>query len=94
MKVVMCITDQKTAPAVLSALKQKNYRVTELASEGGFMRRGNATYLIGVDNEKVSEVLDVVKEFQEKQNSPMSQALAIVLNAEAGAKYLQSSEQF
>lgn len=93
MKVVMCIADQKTAPAILTALKQNNYRVTELASEGGFMRRGNATYLIGVDNENVPEVLNVVKEFRDKQHSSMSQALAIVLNAEAGAKYLQSSEQ-
>lgn len=94
MKVVMCIADRKIAPDILSALKQKQYRVTELASEGGFMKRGNATYLVGVDNDNVTEVLHLIKGFgtENEQDSSAHRTLAIVLNAEAGAAYMQSSQ--
>lgn len=95
MKVVMCIANKKTAPGILSTLKKKQYRVTELASEGGFMKRGNATYLIGVEEENISEVLSLVREFGAKyeQGSSAHRSLAIVLSAEAGAAYLQSSQE-
>lgn len=91
MKIVMCIADQKTAPEILLALKEKEYRVTELASEGGFMKRGNATYLIGVDDDNVSEVLQLVRETGKKddQSSSFSRTFAIVLNAESGAAYMK-----
>mgnify|MGYP001239093511 CR=1 FL=1 len=95
MKVVMCIAGQKIAPDLLSRLEQNNFRVTQLASEGGFMRRGNTTYLIGVKDDEVSEVLNLVKESgsPSKDGRPARRALAIVLDAEPGAAYMRSSEQ-
>lgn len=95
MKVVMCIAGQKIAPDLLTKLEQNNYRVTQLASEGGFLKRGNATYLIGVKDEEVSDVLSLVKESrsQSGDDSSAHRALAIVLDAEAGAAYMSQDKQ-
>ena len=38
------------------------YRVTRVASTGGFLRRGNVTLLIGVEPAKVQGVLDLLRE--------------------------------
>lgn len=95
MKIVMCISGQKVASNILSALKQSHYRVTQLASEGGFMKRGNVTYLIGVEEDNVPDVLRIIKDIGVKPEVPSSadRALAIVLDAEAGATFMSSDEE-
>ena len=35
--------------------------MTRVASSGGFLQQGNSTLLIGVDDERVSEVLEMIR---------------------------------
>ena len=42
-------------------MKNKFY-VTRLATTGGFLMAGNVTILVGVDEEKVQSVIDIIKE--------------------------------
>lgn len=90
MKIVMCIAGQKVASNILSTLKQNNYRITQLASEGGFMKKGNATYLIGVAEDNVPDVLKIIKDsgVKPEESASAEGALAIVLDAEAGAAFM------
>ena len=94
-KVVMCIAGQKIAPDLLEKLEQNNYRVTRLASEGGFLRRGNATYLIGVEDDEVSRLLGIVDDLkaQNGHTSSAQSVLAIVLDAEAGGAFVHTNKQ-
>ena len=46
---------------VLKALLDANYRVTRIASTGGFMRRGNSTLLIGVEKERVEAAVQIIR---------------------------------
>lgn len=91
MKIVMCIAGQKIAPEISATLKQKNFRVTQLASEGGAMKRGNATYLIGVEDDNVTHLMNVINKIAAKyeRSSSAHRALAIVFSAEAGAAYVR-----
>lgn len=50
------------AEAVLKALLDAEYRVTRLASTGGFFRRGNTTLMIGTDDERVERALEVIRQ--------------------------------
>ncbi|WP_054951426.1 cyclic-di-AMP receptor [Numidum massiliense] len=90
MKIVLCIAGQKICPDLQATLGQHDYRVTKLASEGGFLKKGNATFLIGVDDDKVEDVLSLVQEISEEKGggTPADRALAIVMNAQAGADLL------
>jgi len=73
MKLVIGIVWDDDAPALIEELTKREYRVTELASTGGFLRAGNTTLLIGTENEKVDELLDIIREMckSRKQILPM-----------------------
>jgi uncharacterized protein YaaQ len=58
--VITMIQDQDVAK-LLEALTENNYSATKLASTGGFLRQGNTTLLIGVVQDKVDEVMTIIK---------------------------------
>jgi len=62
MKMVLAIVNHDDAHAVVSALTQGGFQVTKLSTTGGLLRVGNDTLLIGVDDEKLDAVLDLIKQ--------------------------------
>ncbi len=62
MKLVVAIVHSEDAAALVDALTEREYRVTRLASQGGFLKEGNATVLVGVDDGQVETVFSVIKE--------------------------------
>lgn len=63
MKLVIAIVNYDDSNAVSQSLTKKGFSSTKLATTGGFLRAGNATILVGVDEEKVQAVIDTIKEF-------------------------------
>ena len=61
MKLVVAIVHPEDAGALVDALTDKDYRVTRLHSQGGFLKQSNATILLGVEDADVDEVLGVVR---------------------------------
>lgn len=62
MKLIITIFPDSFTDAVSLALTSNKFRVTQIASTGGFLRKGNSTLLIGVENDQVQSALQVVKE--------------------------------
>jgi uncharacterized protein YaaQ len=62
MKLVIAIVRDSDDQRALDHLTAQGYRVTRVASTGGFLRRGNVTLLIGVDADQVDAVFDVLRE--------------------------------
>ncbi|MCL4543116.1 MAG: cyclic-di-AMP receptor [Chloroflexi bacterium] len=62
MKLVTVIAQQDDVASLIDALRQADFRLTRLETAGGFLRRGNATVLVGVDSDQVDEVLRIVRE--------------------------------
>jgi uncharacterized protein YaaQ len=62
MKLVIAIIHSEDAGALVDALTEKEYRVTRLQSQGGFLKEGNASVLVGVEDARVDEVLGIIKE--------------------------------
>jgi uncharacterized protein YaaQ len=60
MKLMIVIVRDQDSENVIQALVAKELRVTRVASTGGFLRRGNVTLLIGVDDNKVETVIDLL----------------------------------
>jgi uncharacterized protein YaaQ len=61
MKMVLAIVRDVDEDQVREALIQANFRVTRIASTGGFFRRGNATFMIGVQSEDVDRVIETIR---------------------------------
>ncbi|MEZ4859982.1 MAG: cyclic-di-AMP receptor [Caldilineaceae bacterium] len=62
MKMVMAIINNEDSRNVIDRLSRRGFSVTMLNSSGGFLRVGNTTLLCGVEDEKVVDVLDVIRE--------------------------------
>lgn len=60
MKLIVAIVQDQDVNPLMDALTEKKYRVTKLSSTGGFLKSGNTTLLIGVEDEKVNEVKELV----------------------------------
>lgn len=61
MKLVVAIVQDQDVSTLLDDLTENEFRVTKLASTGGFLKAGNTTLLIGVEDDEVEDVLDLVR---------------------------------
>jgi uncharacterized protein YaaQ len=61
MKLVVAIVQGEDAGQTVQALGEAGLSVTKLASSGGFLQQGNATLLVGVDDDRVEQVRTVVR---------------------------------
>jgi len=61
MKLVLAIINDEDGNKVITALSKAGFSVTKLATTGGFLKAGNLTVLIGTDDEKVPEVIEIIK---------------------------------
>jgi uncharacterized protein YaaQ len=62
MKLIFAVVQGKDAENLRTALLKAGYRTTQVTSAGGFLRESNTTFLIGVDDADVQDVLRIVKQ--------------------------------
>lgn len=72
MKLVIAIVHDDDAGELIRSLTENGYGVTKLATTGGFLRSGNTTLLIGVEKEKLQDVLDQIKDICKTRKGVMS----------------------
>ena len=61
MKLVVAIVQDQDAPSLIEDLTDKEFRVTKLASTGGFLKAGNTTLLSGAEDDKVKEFIKIIE---------------------------------
>jgi uncharacterized protein YaaQ len=59
---VIAIVQGEDAGQTVQALSQAGISVTRLASVGGFLQQGNATLLSAVDEERVEQVTEIIRD--------------------------------
>jgi len=62
MKMIILIIKDSEADALTRALTSEDYRVTRIASTGGFLRSGVATLLLGVGDTQVDSATKLIRE--------------------------------
>ena len=60
-KLLIVITSDVDADVLIVKLVERGYPATKVSSTGGFLRRGSATILSGVDAEDVESVLGIIR---------------------------------
>ena len=61
MKLIIAIVQDEDASRLVSKLMNEGFGVTKLATTGGFLRAGNTTLLVGVDDQKFDAAMAVVE---------------------------------
>jgi uncharacterized protein YaaQ len=62
MKLVISVINRDDTYVLTDALVHKGYHATIVSTTGGFLREGNATLMIGVADESVSDVLGTIRD--------------------------------
>ena len=62
MKLVLAIVQDDDAIDLIEELTDKDYRVTKLATTGGFLKSGNTTLMIGVEEKEVKNLINVIED--------------------------------
>lgn len=61
MKLIIAVVQDDDSNRLLTGLMQKGFGVTKLATTGGFLKVGNTTLLIGVDEERLEEAIHIIE---------------------------------
>ena len=81
MKLLVVIVNDVDAEGVLRRLVEAGYRATRISSTGGFLRRGNTTLLMGMEENKVDGALDIIRaNTQPPVDAAQHRATIFVLN--------------
>ncbi|MDE6282036.1 MAG: cyclic-di-AMP receptor [Oscillospiraceae bacterium] len=62
MKLIIAIINRDDANAVTQSLSRNGFSSTRLSTTGGFLLASNVTLLIGVEEEQVQAVIDLIHE--------------------------------
>ncbi len=62
MKMIIAIVQDQDSQELADQLVKNNFRATKLATTGGFLRAGNTTFLCGVNDDRVDEILSVINQ--------------------------------
>ncbi len=83
MKMIFAIVRDIDDANVIDRLVAQGFRVTRVASTGGFLRRGNVTLLIGVErDERVQAVIDLLQDTCSPAERDHHRATIFVVDAE------------
>lgn len=81
MKLIIAIVRDVDAGPVIDQLVTHGQRVTRVASTGGFLRRGNVTLLIGVEEQDVEPAIDVLRDTCSPPEPGQRRATVFVVDA-------------
>lgn len=80
---IIAIIRDNDSEIISQALINGSFRVTRVASTGGFLRKGSTTLMIGVGDEKVDEAINIIRKNTTPAEEPnIKSATLFVLNVE------------
>ena len=62
MKMIVVIVQDEDLDKLVDVLTEESISSTSLPSSGGFLREGNTTLLIGIEEKRVDEVIGLIKQ--------------------------------
>ena len=81
MKMIITIIKDNDTDALTKALTSDGFRVTTVASTGGFLRSGVSTLLCGVEDDQVKKALEVIhKVFPPQPETDAKRCTLFVIN--------------
>jgi len=63
MKLIIAIVSNEDCTLLMKALIKHKYFVTKLSSSGGFLKKGNATLMIGAKDDEVDDIIGIISDY-------------------------------
>jgi uncharacterized protein YaaQ len=79
---LLAIVQDRDRETISQALLNCGFRVTQIASSGGFLRRGSTTMMIGVEDDRLEEVLAIFQNHCSSTPGTGKQVIVFVVQVE------------
>lgn len=77
MKLVLAVVQDADTSGLMQSFAEHSFEVTKLASTGGFLREGNTTLMIGVENERLDELKGLIKSVCQSRTRLVAPSVAL-----------------
>lgn len=77
MKLILAIVNDDDAAVVSGALTKAKLSATKLATTGGYLKAGNTTFIIGVENEQVDMAIEIIGNNARKRTQIIQGSLSL-----------------
>lgn len=78
MKMVIAIVQDKDVGKLLQRVTKEGLSATRLSSSGGFLRSGNTTLLLGVEDEQLDALISIIRTTCHQREEMLTQAQPIM----------------
>ncbi len=72
MKLVFAIVHDEDSPRLMAEMNRIGYRVTKLNSSGGFLRSGNTTLMMVVEEAQQEDVLETIRQYSSSRKAAIN----------------------
>lgn len=86
MKLLVAIVQDADVNPLVDEITEKKFRLTRLSTTGGFLKAGNTTLLIGVEDNEKDEVLSIIEK-NCKQREITTSLLTVTMPGDAFIPY-------
>ncbi|MDO4431970.1 MAG: cyclic-di-AMP receptor [Aerococcaceae bacterium] len=87
MKLVVAIVQDQDQYVLSNAFYDAGIRATKLSSTGGFLRAGNTTFIIGIEEERVEEVLKLIQASSQTREQYVTSPINLDVNLDNSAAF-------
>jgi len=87
MKLIMAIVQDKDSNRLANEFIDANIRATKLSSTGGFLKAGNSTFIIGIEDERVEEALKLIKKTCQSRKQYVSTPMSLDVSLDGQVPY-------
>lgn len=87
MKLIMAIVQDKDSNRLANEFIDANIRATKLSSTGGFLKAGNSTFIIGIEDERVDETLELIKKVCQSRRQYVSTPMSLDISLDGQVPY-------
>ncbi|MGX7074623.1 cyclic-di-AMP receptor [Globicatella sanguinis] len=87
MKLVIAVVQDQDKNILSDAFYEADIRATKLSSTGGFLRSGNTTFMVGIEEDRVDEVLDIIKNSCQSREQFISSPVNLDVSLDVTASY-------
>lgn len=80
MKLLIAIVNSDDSSIVSNQLTKNGFYVTKLSTSGGFLKAGNTTFLIGLEEDRVESALEIIEKYSKKRTQKVPNSISFELD--------------
>lgn len=87
MKLILAIVQDKDSNRLSNEFVDAGIRATKLSTTGGFLKSGNTTFIIGIEQARVDEVLHLIRKNCQAREQYMTPPVSLDVSMESNMPY-------